>query len=113
MKIDWSGRSHNYTEKEIKFLSNVIRTADPLTNGKYQNLFEKSIRTFLGKKNIFVTSSPFLILHNSAINSNDDVADEVIIPAHTYCASAIPFGRNGAQIIWSDIDKKTRVVCVV
>ena len=112
MKIDWSGRSHNYTEKEIKFLSNVIRTADPLTNGKYQNLFEKSIRTFLGKKNIFVTSSATSSLELIALLCKIKKGDEVIIPAHTYCASAIPFGRNGAQIIWSDIDKKTRVVSV-
>ena len=36
--------------------------------------------------------------------------DEVIIPAHTYCASAIPFARQGAKIIWSDINFNTRVV---
>ena len=36
--------------------------------------------------------------------------DEVIIPAHTYCASAIPFGRQEARIIWSDINFYTRVV---
>ena len=66
MKIDWSGRSHNYTKKEIKFLSNVIRTADPLTNGKYQNLFEKSIRTFL-EKNIFNFISNIIVRVNCAI----------------------------------------------
>ena len=36
--------------------------------------------------------------------------DEVIIPAHTYCASAISFARNGAKIIWADIDFKTRTI---
>ena len=36
--------------------------------------------------------------------------DEVIIPAHTYCASAIPFARNHAKIIWADINFETRVV---
>ena len=36
--------------------------------------------------------------------------DEIIIPAHTYCASAIPFARNGAKIVWADIDFDTRVV---
>ena len=32
-KIDWSGRSHNYTSQELKFLNNVIKNADPLTSG--------------------------------------------------------------------------------
>ena len=27
-----------------------------------------------------------------------------------YCASAIPFARNNAKIIWSDIDLKMRTV---
>ena len=36
--------------------------------------------------------------------------DEVIVPAHTYCASAISFARNGAKIIWADIDFKTRTI---
>ena len=36
--------------------------------------------------------------------------DEVIIPAHTYCASAISFARNGAKIVWADIDIRTRVL---
>ena len=36
--------------------------------------------------------------------------DEVIIPAHTYCASAIPFARQGAKIIWADININTRVI---
>ena len=36
--------------------------------------------------------------------------DEIIIPAHTYCASAIPFAKRGAKIIWADIDLKTKVI---
>ena len=33
--------------------------------------------------------------------------DEVIVPAYTYCASAIPFGDLGAHIVWADINKDT------
>ena len=33
--------------------------------------------------------------------------DEVIIPAHTYCATAIPFARTGARVVWADIDPIT------
>ena len=39
-----------------------------------------------------------------------DKGDEIIIPAHTYCASVIPFIRNGAKIVWADIDIRTRVL---
>ena len=29
--------------------------------------------------------------------------DEVIIPSHTYCATALPFTRYNCQIRWADI----------
>lgn len=31
----------------------------------------------------------------------------MIIPAYTFCATAIPFGGTGAKIVWADTDAKT------
>ena len=94
MKIDWSGRSHKYTEKEISILSNVIRNADPLTGGKYLKLFENSLKNFLGKRNVFATSSAASAIELISMLCQIKEGDEVIIPGHTYCATAIPFARN-------------------
>ncbi len=108
-KISWSGRSHGYSNKEIKFLSNIIKNADPLTQGKYLNEFESNFSKYIKRKNVFAVSSAAAALDIIALLLNLKKGDEVIIPAHTYCASAIPFARNGAKIIWSDIDFNTRV----
>ena len=43
MKIDWSGRSHNYSSSDINYLVNIIKTADPLTQGKYLREFEEEL----------------------------------------------------------------------
>ncbi len=111
-KIIWSGRSHNFLNSEIKFLSNVIRNADTLSNGKYLKLFENSLSRYLKCKNIYALSSAAAGLEIISILCDLKKYDEVIIPAHTYCASAIPFARRGAKIIWSDIDINTRVVSI-
>tara|TARA_A100001011_G_scaffold394348_1_gene486520 strand:- start:224 stop:1402 length:1179 start_codon:yes stop_codon:yes gene_type:complete len=111
-KIIWSGRSHNFLNSEIKFLSNIIKYADPLTNGKYLKLFEKSLSNYLKCKNVFALSSAAAGLEIISILCNLKKNDEVIIPAHTYCASAIPFARRGAKIVWSDIDISSRVVSI-
>ena len=108
-KISWSGRSHGYSNKEIKFLANIIKNADPLTQGKYLNEFESNFSKYIKRKNVFAVSSAAAALDIIALLLNLKKGDEVIIPAHTYCASAIPFARNGAKIIWSDIDFNTRV----
>ena len=41
MKIPWSGRAHNYSKKDIKYLTNIIKYADPLTQGSYLKKLKK------------------------------------------------------------------------
>ena len=50
MKIPWSGRAHNYSKKDIKYLTNIIKYADPLTQGSYLKKFEKSFGSYIRKK---------------------------------------------------------------
>ncbi len=104
MKIDWSGRSHNYSNKDINYLVDIIKTADPLTQGKYLQKFEEAFAKYIGKRNVFAVSSATGALEIISLLLNLRKNDEIIIPAHTYCASAIPFARQGAKIIWADIN---------
>lgn len=112
MIIDWSGRAHNYTNGELEYLKNVIKKADPLTQGKYLKKFENNFSKYLkvNKDNVYAMSSAAASLEIIAALLQIKKNDEIIIPAHTYCATAIPFLRNGAKIIWADIDFKNRVV---
>ena len=110
MKINWSGRSHDYSKKDLSFLTKIIKKADPLTQGIYLKKFEKIFSKYIGKKNVFAVSSAAAALEIVSLLLKIKKGDEIIIPAHTYCASAIPFARQGCKIIWSDIDFKTRVV---
>ena len=50
MKINWSGRSHNFSKADLGFLNKIIQSADPLTQGKYQKLFEKNFVKLLVRK---------------------------------------------------------------
>ena len=110
MKIIWSGRSHNYSQKDINYLTKIIKTADPLTQGHYLKSFESIFSKYIQKNNVFAVSSAAAALEIISLLLRLKKKDEVIIPAHTYCASAIPFARNGAKIVWGDIDVNTRVV---
>ena len=57
IKINWSGKAHNYSQRDINYLVNVIKTADPLTQGKFLNKFESDLSRYLKTKNIFAVSS--------------------------------------------------------
>ena len=110
MTINWSGKSFDYTDEELAILVKVAKTADPMTQGKYLEQFENDFSAYLGVKNCFAVANATNALDIAALLSGLTQSDEVIIPAHTFCASAYPFGRTGAKIVWADIDPNTRLV---
>lgn len=110
LKINWVNRSHFFTQKELNYLNNFLKKSESLTQGKELFKFETSLGKYLKVKNINVVSSAAAGLEIIASLLQLKKGDEVIIPAHTYCATALPFLRNGAKIIWADIDFATRVI---
>jgi len=109
-KIPFSGRSHNYTEKEIETVVKVMQEASTLTQGEYQIAFQDKFCDYLGVNHAFALNNATSALELAAQLCQFKEGDEVIIPAHTYTASAYRFLKNGAKIIWADIDLKTQVV---
>lgn len=109
-RIDWSGRSLEYNDDEIKTVVDVMKNADPLTQGKYLEKFEEDFARYDGINNTFAVSNCTNALELAATLSGIGKEDEVIIPGHTFCATAIPFARTGAKLVWADIDPDTRLI---
>ena len=71
---------------------------------------KNSIRKYIDVEHAFGLTSAASALELMAVLSKLGPGDEVIIPSHTYCVSAIPFGRTGAKIVWADIEPETFVI---
>jgi perosamine synthetase len=113
MKIKNSARGHAFTEDDIAEVVNAMQNADTYTQGSNQKKFENLFSEYLDTKmNSYAVSSGTAALELAAILSNVGKNDEVIIPAHTFAATAIPFARTGAKIRWADIDPDKFVVSV-
>ena len=110
LRIDWSGRAIDYTEEELSLLVEVASTADPQTQGAHLAAFEKKFGAYLGADHVFAVNNCTNALDLAAILSRAGAGDEVVVPVHTFCATAIPFGRTGASLVWADIDPETLVV---
>lgn len=108
--IGWSGRAFDYSQDEITTVIDVLKKADPLTQGRHLKRFEQDFAAYNQSPNSFAVANCTNALDLAAILSGLEKNDEVIIPAHTFCASAIPFARTGARIVWADIDPDTRVI---
>ena len=49
-KIDWSGKSYNYSSKDFKILLKKINQSESFTQGKNLKIFEKDLSNYLKKK---------------------------------------------------------------
>lgn len=108
--IPFSSRSQYYTSEEIDEVVDVMLNAETLTQGKYLEGFQSKFCEYAKVNNAFAVNNGTAALELSAQLCQFKAGDEVIIPSHTYTASAYPFLKKGARIQWADIDIKTRVV---
>lgn len=106
-KIDWTNRSILYTDKEIAALTKIINNVSPLTQGIYKEQFETNFKNYHNAKNAFALANCSNAIDISAILIDIKKGDEIIVPSHTWCATAISFAREGAKIVWADIDMET------
>ena len=106
-RVTCPAMQHPYTEAEIDAVVKVMREACGQTQGKYMIEFEQAFCTFTGAKHAFAVNNCTSALKMAAIFCHIQPGDEVIIPAYTFCASAIPFGDLGAKIVWADINPDT------
>ena len=106
-KVIFPQMQHPYTEAEIRTGVNVMKNAEGQTQGKYLKQFEEDFAEFVGAKYAFAVNNCTNALKLAALFCDIKPGDEVIVPAYTYCASAIPFADLGAKIVWADIHPKT------
>lgn len=109
-KIPFSGVGAKYSAAEKNAVLEAMESSGTFTQGPYQESFQSKFADYTGVKHAFATSSAATALELAAILLQLKPGDEVICPAHTYCASAYPFGKYGAKLVWADIDPDTWVV---
>jgi perosamine synthetase len=112
LKINFSGRSIRYTEEEIAVVVEAMRNADPLTQGAHMRAFEEKFAAYQGVANgsCFTTMNGCAALELSAQLCRFEPGDEVVMPSHTFTASAYPYLKKGARLVWADVDLQTRVL---
>lgn len=110
MKVEMPAVQSRHTEEEIQAAARAMRECKTYSQGDELNAFEKEFADYLGASRAAGLSSATAALEMAAVISRVGEGDEVVMPAHTFVSSAVPFGRTGARIVWADIDPGTRVV---
>ena len=84
IKVNFSGRAIKYTEDEIAVVVEAMRNAEPLTQGKYLQAFQKAFGEYIGAEHCFAVMNGVSALELSAQLCNFKPGDEVVIPSHTF-----------------------------
>lgn len=105
-KISWSPKSHFYSLKEKKSMMKLLDSSKPLSGGEWLNKFENKFLKFINcKGKAYAVTSGASAIELAASVLKLKPSDEIIVPSHTYCASALPFTRYSAKLKWVDINK--------
>ena len=109
--ISWPSRGHNYLEEEINKLSKFLNSDFTLTQSNYVNQFEKDFGEYISNSNTIalMSAAHSLDLIAKRIKSRTKKR-KILIPAHTYCATALSFIREGFKVKFIDIDEDELVV---
>ena len=111
-KVAWPKRGHNYLKEEITELGDLIIDHNlDLTQGSNVSKFESEFGSFIGSKKCVALMSAAHALDLIAIKIKSKTNKrKILMPAHTYCATANAFLRQGFEIEWLDIDKDSLTV---
>lgn len=75
--------------------------------GAYVQDFEHAFAEWHGVNNCIATSSGTSAIHTALIALDVGPGDEVIVPAHTFIASATPVLHQRARPVFADVDERT------
>lgn len=101
------GVGHRIDSELFDVLKKANLGMSTYTQGRYMHEFEEKFSTNFGLKNCLSVSNAVSGIELIADDIDIQPGDEVLCPAHTYCASAYPFLKRGASIKWLDINPTT------
>lgn len=112
IKVNFSGRALRYTDDEIATVVEAMQNADPLTQSRHMHNFQDKFAAWQGvaQGSCFAVMNGVSALELSAQLCCFKPGDEVVIPSHTFTASAYPYAKKGAKLVWADVDLHSRVV---
>src|SRR5712692_1542776 len=95
------------TEKEVKYVSDAVKSGWVSSLGHYINEFEKRFAEYVGVKYALTTTSATTALHLVLVSLGIKGGDEVIVPDLTFIAVANAVTYTGAKPVFVDIDSET------
>jgi perosamine synthetase len=99
------------TDKEIKYVTDAIKSGWVSSLGKYIDKFEEKFAKYCNTKYAVATSNGTTALHLTLVSLGITENDEVIVPDFTFVATASAVRYIGAKVVTVDIEEDTLCIC--
>jgi dTDP-4-amino-4,6-dideoxygalactose transaminase len=92
---------------ELEYIRRSIESGRTSSSGPFSAEATELLRTETGAPEVLLTTSCTAALEMSALLLDLQPGDTVIVPSFTFTSSALAFAREGAEILFCDIEPET------
>ena len=92
---------------ELEYVRQSIESGNTSSSGSFTERVSALLREETGAAEVLLTTSCTTALEESALLLDLQPGDSVIVPSFTFTSSALAFAREGARILFCDIEPET------
>lgn len=93
--------------RELEYLAEALTNGQTASAGPFSRRAEQVLEELLGAEDVLLTTSCTSALEMSALLLDLQPGDTVVVPSFTFTSSALAFAREGARILFCDIEPAT------
>lgn len=93
--------------RELEYIRQAIEDGHTSASGPFSKRVSEMLTEAHGSADVLLTSSCTDALEMSALLLDLGPGDKVIVPSFTFVSTALAYARQGAEIVFADIEPKT------
>jgi dTDP-4-amino-4,6-dideoxygalactose transaminase len=93
--------------QELDYVQQSIRTGRPASGGEFAQRSAALLAEATGAAEVLLTTSCTSALEMSAMLLDLQPGDTVVVPSFTFTTTALAFARQGARLVFCDIEPRT------
>lgn len=92
---------------ELKYVAESIRSGHTSSSGPFSKRVGALLQEETGAEEVMLTTSCTAALELTALMLDLEPGDTVVVPSYTFTTTALAFARQGAQLLFCDIEPRT------
>jgi dTDP-4-amino-4,6-dideoxygalactose transaminase len=93
--------------RELEYVQQAIQGGHPASGGEFATRTAKLLAAHTGSHEVLMTTSCTAALELSAMLLDLEPGDTVVVPSFTFTSTALAFARQGAGLVFCDIEPDT------